>query len=121
MDDKIKINDGPRVMSVNKGDAVFADFITGGRDPSKFPDPEEIKLDRPDDVYIHHGWGPHSCLGRAIVTVAGASMLRTCARLTNFRRAPGPAGEMKNRLVNGAFKRFLSEDGSRWGPYPVGK
>ncbi|KAM0280201.1 hypothetical protein ACHAQH_004158 [Verticillium albo-atrum] len=116
-----EVNDGARVVSVKTGDALFADFITAGRDPSKFPEPEKIKLDRPDELYIHHGWGPHACLGRAIVTVAGASMLRTCARLTNFRRAPGPAGEMKSRTENGAFKRFLSEDGSQWGPFPVTK
>ncbi|CRK31341.1 hypothetical protein BN1723_015743 [Verticillium longisporum] len=119
--EKSEIKDGARVVSVKMGDALFADFITAGRDPSKFPDPEKIKLDRPDDLYIHHGWGPHACLGRAIVTVAGASMLRTCARLTNFRRAPGPAGEMKSRTENGAFRRFLSEDGSQWGPFPVTK
>lgn len=46
-------------------------------------------------------------------------MLRTCARLNNFRRAPGPAGEMKNKMVNRAFKLFLSEDGSQWGPFPT--
>ncbi|KAG9254518.1 heme peroxidase family protein [Emericellopsis atlantica] len=119
--DNVQITDGPRTESVGKGDTVFADFITAGRDPAKFPDPEEIKLDRPDSSYIHHGWGPHACLGREIVTEAGASMLRVCAKLVNFRRAAGSAGEMKATLVNGAFKRFLSEDGSQWGPFPVNK
>ncbi|KAH6976751.1 heme peroxidase family protein [Ilyonectria destructans] len=119
--DKIDVQDGPDIVSVKSGDTVFTNFITAGLDPSKFPDPYEIKLDRPDDLYIHHGWGPHACLGRAIVTVAGASMLRICARLNNFRRAPGPAGEMKSKTVNGAFKVFLSEDGSQWGPFPTNK
>ncbi|KAK2469200.1 hypothetical protein H9L39_19181 [Fusarium oxysporum f. sp. albedinis] len=119
--DKIDVQDGPDVVSVKSGDTVFTNFITAGLDPSKFPDPYEIKLDRPDNLYIHHGWGPHACLGRAIVTVAGASMLRTCARLNNFRRVPGHAGEMKSKTVNGAFKVFLSEDGSQWGPFPTNK
>ncbi|KAK4235700.1 Psi-producing oxygenase A [Achaetomium macrosporum] len=119
--DKADVKDGPRVESVQKGDSLFVDFVTAGTDPAKFPDPYEIKLDRPDDLYIHHGWGPHSCLGRNIVTVASASMLRTCARLNNFRRAPGPAGEMKSKTVNRAFKLFLSEDGSTWGPFPNGE
>jgi cytochrome P450 len=108
-------------VSVKKGAAVFTDFVTAGVDPTKFPDPYEIKLDRPDDLYIHHGWGPHSCLGRDIVTVAGASMLRACAQLGPVRRAPGPAGEMKSKVVNGAFKVYLSEDGSAWGPFPIGE
>jgi cytochrome P450 len=116
--DEATIQDGARVVKVKNGESLFADFITAGLDPSKFPDPEEIKLDRPDELYIHHGWGPHSCLGRPIVTVAGASMLRVFARLIDLRRAPGPAGEMKSRLVNGAFKEFLAKDGSDWGSYP---
>lgn len=119
--DKEDVKDGPRVVSVQSGDTVFTDFVTAGVDPVRFPDPYEIKLDRPDDLYIHHGWGPHSCLGRDIVTTAGASMLRACARLGNLRRAPGPAGEMKSKTVNGAFKVFLSQDGSTWGPFPTGK
>lgn len=117
--DKVEVQDGSAVVSVSTRDTIFTDFITAGRDPSKFPDPDQIKLDRPDELYIHHGWGPHACLGRAIVTVAAASMLRVCARLNNFRRAPGPAGEMQSKTVNGAFKVYLSEDGSQWGPFPT--
>jgi len=95
--------------------------VTAGTDSSKFPDPLEIKLDRPDEDYIHHGWGPHSCLGRPIVTTAAASMLRVFARLGNLRRAPGDAGEMKNKVVGGAFKVFLLADGSDWGSFPCTK
>ncbi|KAL4780368.1 heme peroxidase [Aspergillus varians] len=119
--DNATIKDGPTAKSVRKGDTIFADFITAGLDPEKFPDPEEIKLDRPLDRYIHHGWGQHSCLGRAIVTTAGACLLRALGRLGNVRRAPGPSGEMKSKLVNGAFKVYLPEDGSEWTPFPCNK
>lgn len=117
--DTTDLKDGPRVVPLKKGDSIFTDFVAAGLDPSKFPDPYEIKLDRPDHLYIHHGWGPHACLGRRIVTVGGASMLRVCARLSNLRRAPGPAGEMKSKTVNEAFKVYLAENGSKWGPFPV--
>ncbi|KAH7325577.1 heme peroxidase family protein [Stachybotrys elegans] len=117
--DKIMVQDGPRAVPVKKGDSIFTDFVTAGVDSSKFPDPYEIKLDRADDLYIHHGWGPHSCLGRQIVTTAAASMLRVCALQDNLRRAPGPAGEMKSKTVNGAFKMYLAENGSGWGVFPV--
>ncbi|KAF7594156.1 hypothetical protein BBP40_010005 [Aspergillus hancockii] len=115
------IDDRLRTVPIHKGDTVLADFVTAGRDPTKFPDPQAIKLDRPDELYIHHGWGPHSCLGREIVTIAAASMLRVFARLDGLRRSPGPAGEMKNKLVNGAFKVYLSEDGTGWTPFPCNK
>ncbi|KKK18240.1 heme peroxidase family protein [Aspergillus ochraceoroseus] len=116
--DNTTIKDGKSMTAVKTGDTIFVDFVTAGQDPSKFPDPEEIRLDRPPEVYIHHGWGPHSCLGRAIVTTAGASLLRVLGRLGNIRRAPGPAGEMKSKFVNKAFKVYLPEDGSEWTPFP---
>ncbi|KAF7158141.1 hypothetical protein CNMCM5623_002807 [Aspergillus felis] len=116
--DEATIKDGKVSTTIHKGYIEFVDFITAGRDPAKFPDPEEIRLDRPADVYIHHGWGPHACLGRAIVTTAGAVLLRVLGRLENIRRAPGPAGEMKSKMVNGAFKLYLREDGSSWTPFP---
>lgn len=112
------INDGVRDVPVKEGDTILADFVSAGRDPTKFPDPQAIKLDRPDDLYIHHGWGPHSCLGREIVTVAAAAMLSVLARAEGLRRAPGPAGVMKSKLVNGVFKVYLPEDGTEWTPYP---
>ena len=116
--DETDIKDGATTVRIKKGETVFTSFISAGLDEHRFPDPKKIKLDRPEDSYIHHGWGPHACLGKPIVTVAGASMLRACARLNNFRRAKGPAGEMKSKFVNHAFKVFLAEDGSEWGPFP---
>ncbi|KAL2872843.1 peroxidase/cytochrome P450 family protein [Aspergillus lucknowensis] len=119
--DNATIKDGTSTTNVRKGDTLFVDFITAGLDPSKFPDPEEIKLDRPMELYIHHGWGPHSCLGRPIVTIAGACLLRVLGRLRNVRRAPGPSGEMKSKMVNAAFKVYLPEDASKWTPFPCNK
>ena len=115
------IDDSGESIPVHKGETIFADFVTAGRDPYKFPDPETIRLDRPDELYIHHGWGPHACLGRAIVTVAGATMLRVFGGLTNLRHSPGPAGEMKSKLVNHAFKVYFPEDGSEWTPFPCSR
>lgn len=48
-------------------------------------------------------------------------MLRVVARLDNFRRAPGPVGEMKNKVVAPGFKVYLPEDGSEWTPFPCSK
>lgn len=116
--DEVTIADGKSSPTVRAGDTIFVDFITAGRDPTKFPNPEEIRLNRPTNVYIHHGWGPHACLGREIVTTAGAVLLRVLGRLGNICRALGPAGEMKSKMVNGAFKLYLREDGSDWTPFP---
>ncbi|MCJ1472897.1 hypothetical protein MMC13_001546 [Lambiella insularis] len=115
------IHDGPLAIPVKKGDQIFVDFVSAGTDPEKFPNPAAIDLDRPEESYIHHGWGAHACLGRPIVTVAAAAQLRVFARLANLRRAPGLQGEMQFKRVNGAFKVFLNEMGTEWERFPTNK
>src|SRR2546430_17192408 len=48
-DSAITIHDGSRPVNIAKGDSVFVDFVTAGRDPEKFPEPKEIRLDRPEE------------------------------------------------------------------------
>jgi hypothetical protein len=112
------IRDGDKILRPAAGSAIFPDFNTAGLDPAVFPDPEQIKLDRADDLYLHHGWGQHACLGRNIVMGAMAVQLRSFARLKNLRRAAGPAGQLKSKVTNGAFKVFMNEDWSDWTPFP---
>ena len=119
--EKATVHDGSREIPVKKGDQIFVDFVTAGTDPKKFPNPKEIDLTRPDDSYIHHGWGAHACLGRPIATVAAATQLKVFAKLRNLRRAPGAEGEMQFKLVNGAFKVFLNENGTEWSRFPTSK
>ncbi|KAJ6003978.1 hypothetical protein N7499_000047 [Penicillium canescens] len=85
--------DGERQIPVKKGDTIFADFVTANVDPKAFPDPLEIKLDRPDSSYIHQGYGGDTCLG--------------------------PAGQLKATTVNGAFQVYMNEDWSEWTPFPA--
>ncbi|KAL4933358.1 heme peroxidase [Aspergillus undulatus] len=58
--------------TISKNSSIFVDISSAGMGASIFPDPEKVKLNRPLESYIHHGTGQHSCLGRAIVTTAGA-------------------------------------------------
>lgn len=104
---------------MEKGDALLMDFITAGVDPSKYPDPYEIKLDRPDKDYIVFGYGSHSCVGRQIVVTAMAAQLRVFGKLKNLRRAPGQAGILKTKTIGGAFKVYMNDTWSDWTPYPA--
>jgi cytochrome P450 len=111
--------DGERQIPVKRGDTIFADLVKANVDAKAFPDPLEIKLDRPDSSYIHQGYGEHMCLGRPIVMVSMAVQLGAFARLKNLRRAPGPAGQLKAKTVNGAFQVYMNEDWSEWTPFPA--
>jgi hypothetical protein len=83
-------------------------------DPVAFPNPEEIRFDRDEKTYVTYGWGPHRCIGQEINIVANTAILRTFARLSHLRRAPGPQGELKYVIKNNVVKVFLQED---WGSY----
>ncbi|KAF6222366.1 hypothetical protein HO133_001452 [Letharia lupina] len=113
------IEDGNRSVRVKKGDRIFVNLATASLDPTVFPNPQVIDLTRPLDKYIHHGWGPHGCIGRPIVETAMAAQLRVFAQLKNLRRAPG--GELKSKTVNGPFKVFMTKDWSDWWPFPTSK
>ena len=115
------IHDGEeRTVTTKAGDLVYVDFSTSSRDPSIFPNPLEIDLNRPDTSYIHFGWGKHACLGRPIAEVAMAAQLKVFAKLKNLRRARGAQGQMKSGVVPGTdIRAFMSEDWGSWSPLPA--
>lgn len=93
--------------------------VTASRDPKVFPDPEQVRLDRPLDSYIHFGWGPHICLGYGICKVALTTMLKTVGKLDNLRRAPGPQGQIKQVKGPGSITKYMTADESSWFPFPT--
>ncbi|TGZ79433.1 heme peroxidase [Ascodesmis nigricans] len=118
--DSLHLSDGSYGdLNLRKGDMVFVSFISASRDPDTFPDPMEIKLDRPEDSYIQYGVGPHTCLGKAANIVSLTTMLMMFGRLKGLRRAPGGQGVMKTLPKPGGFKVYMREDWSAVWPFPT--
>ncbi|KAI9776651.1 MAG: hypothetical protein M1839_009457 [Geoglossum umbratile] len=118
--DGLTIQDGEKKITPKKGDKVFVSFYAAGADPSVFPDPKEVKLDRDEGLYILYGHGPHICLGKELNITAMTGMLKAFARhLKGLRRAPGLQGQMKYILKDGLAKVYMKEDWSAWWPYPT--
>jgi len=127
------IDDDGRQVKVEAGDQIYTDFVSAGLDGSVFKDPHQIDPTRDRSKYIHHGYGPHSCLGRPIVEVAMAAQLKVFAKLKNLRRASGPQGELKKTIPSpnpvssdpkpnpGSIEVFMKEDWSDWWPFPTSK
>lgn len=113
------IDDGGHQVVVKAGDKVFVSFVGAAKDPVIFPNPEEVKVDRPLESYIHYGQGPHTCLGRDASRVALTAMLKTVGRLDNLRRAPGPKGELKKIPRPGGFYVYMKEDHGSYFPFPL--
>jgi linoleate 10R-lipoxygenase len=112
------VTDGDRQVPIKPGDNVFVSFVGAARDPSVFPNPEEVVIDRPIESYIHYGAGAHSCLGKEASMVALTAMLRTVGKLDGLRRACGPQGELKKIPRPGGFYVYMREDQGSYFVFP---
>ncbi|KAF2716107.1 putative fatty acid oxygenase [Polychaeton citri CBS 116435] len=106
-------------VDVKKGDKVFMSFVKASRDPSIFPEPDTVRLDRDLGSYVHYGMGQHRCLGESVSKVALTAMLKTVARLKNLRPAPGPQGQIKKVDRGEGFYAYMTEDWGKMFPFPL--
>lgn len=122
-----------------QGDKVMVDLKAASRDPSAFPNPDEVDLSRSLDSYIHLGHGPHQCLGLPMTRVALTTMLKVIARLENLQPAPVSIGgtsvkssvqKVVKEFVPGDlavlpeswhYHAFLTEDWDMYFPFPTSK
>jgi linoleate 10R-lipoxygenase len=85
--------------------------------PEMFPNPNKVDVNRPEDQYIHFGWGNHRCFGAPFANIGLTAMLRCFARLPNLRRSPGPEGQLKYVDI-GLFKVYLTQEWSNYSYWP---
>jgi cytochrome P450 len=45
-------------------DRVFLSWAAANRDPARFPEPDEVVLDRSPNLHLAFGFGVHRCIGR---------------------------------------------------------
>lgn len=62
------------------GDAVTALIGAANRDPARFADPDELRLDRSPNPHLGFGRGVHSCLGASLAALQARAVLSTLAR-----------------------------------------
>ena len=87
---------------VHAGDRVLLAFPAGNRDPSKFPDADEVRIDRERNRHFAFGIGIHRCLGsnlaRMELQVAIEDWLE---RFPDFHLTPGDEVEWAGTQVRG--------------------
>ena len=113
------VEEDGRVIQIKPGDKVFVSFVSAARDPKVFPEPNQVRLDRPLDSYIHYGIGAHTCLGKDASQVALTAMLRVVAKLRSLRRAPGAQGQLKKVPRAGGFYVYMREDHGSYFVFPL--
>jgi hypothetical protein len=114
------ISDWRYAQAIKKGDTLLLDIATASRDLARYPDPNRIKLDRPQDSYLPFFDGPRGFLVREIVILGLVAQLRVLAELGNLRKAPDMQGTPQRKTENGIVS-FLNEACDEWGPFPTSK
>ncbi len=120
------IQDDKKIIRYEKGDKIYTDFVSAGRDEKVFlKNANEIDITRDPSLYIHHGIGPHACIGRKITEVSLAVQLKLFAKLKNLQRVPGLAGKLKHTTHfpgnPEGIRVYMTEDWSSWWPFPTSK
>jgi len=113
------IDDNGNKVDIKPGDKVLVSLVSAARDPSVFPDPDQVKDDRPLESYVHYGIGEHTCLGKEASMVALTAMLRTVGKLENLKRAPGAQGQLKKIPRPGGFSVYMREDYGSYVVFPM--
>jgi cytochrome P450 len=87
---------------VKPGNMVLLSFPVANRDPSVFPDAEQVQIDRKENPHVAFGLGIHRCVGsnlaRMEMTVAIEEWLK---RIPEFRLAPSQHVRWSEGTVRG--------------------
>ncbi|MEV1051291.1 cytochrome P450 [Streptomyces sp. NPDC049887] len=67
-------------VRIGAGEAVYCSYLAANRDPSVFPDPHILDLDRPAAAHLSFGHGPHHCVGPMLARMESEVMLATLLR-----------------------------------------
>ncbi|KAE8349730.1 heme peroxidase [Aspergillus coremiiformis] len=113
------VEDNGKKLNLKAGQHILCNLVSASMDPTSFPEPEKVRLDRDMDLYAHFGFGPHQCLGIGLCKLALTTMLKVIGRLDNLRRAPGPQGQLKRLSGPGGIAKYMTPEQSGFSPFPT--
>lgn len=81
-------------VEIQQGDRVFAWTQAAMLDAEVFPEPQDMRPDRPASAYLHFGGGLHPCAGRAVnafqIPALVAALVRRGIKSTGTMQWAGP-------------------------------
>jgi len=65
---------------IKKRQAVIAVMAAANRDPERFPNPDELNLERSDNRHLAFGWAAHFCFGAPLARLEAQIAFKTLLR-----------------------------------------
>jgi cytochrome P450 len=75
----------PHAKTIPRGTMVYAATLAAMFDPDHVDDPDEFRVDRPADDYLHFGFGVHRCFGERFNDVVLPEAMKVILSLPNLR------------------------------------
>ena len=91
---------------IKKRQAVIAVMAAGNRDPERFPDPDRLDLQRPDNRHLAFGWGAHYCFGAPLARIEGQIAFETLLRRFKSLEVTDEPLEWRDNLGLRGLKSF---------------
>jgi len=79
-----------RAKTVKAGSIVFVSGRSAMRDGRQLPAPSSFAIDRPESVYMHLGYGMHTCLGDQISRIQVPEIVRRILQIPGVRPVADP-------------------------------
>ena len=90
---------------VAKGTQLYPGLAAANRDPGKFPEPDDFRIDRPGGQHLSFSLGPHRCpgawLGRTEIELAIEALIH---RLPNLRLDPEASPPLSTGVVTRSWR-----------------
>jgi pimeloyl-[acyl-carrier protein] synthase len=65
---------------IRRGQSVVAVLAAGNRDPERFPNPDQLDVQRGDKGHLAFGWAAHFCFGAPLARIEGQIAFSTLLR-----------------------------------------
>jgi pimeloyl-[acyl-carrier protein] synthase len=94
---------------IRKGQTVIVVMAAANRDPDRFPDPDRLDFDRPDNRHLAFGWAAHFCFGAPLARLEAAiSFTSLLRRFPDLRLTGEPLAWRENLGLRGLVSLPLS-------------
>ncbi|MBO4161077.1 cytochrome P450 [Micromonospora antibiotica] len=103
--------------TIPQGARVELSFAAGNRDPRKFPDPDDYRIDRVTDGHLGFGAGIHTCVGAHLARLQATTFLRMLIERTDDIALIGELVKVKSPAFRGLDHLPLRLTPRSSGPY----